>query len=121
VVRRNAGARLVAAERLGTCALTATEIDCWGTEQRLFLGRDFRRGILGLQAGCSWTADEVLCRTFVSTNRRNPPVESSARFKQAVKKVEGNCALSETGGIQCWPVDKDGNLRPDRHYPLFED
>ena len=120
VVRRNVGARLVAAERLGTCVLTSTLIDCWGTEQRLFSESHFRRGILGLRKGCSWTADEVLCRTFASTDTRKPPVQSSAYFMQAVKKVEGNCALSETGGIQCWPNEK-GNLRPDRQYSLFED
>jgi hypothetical protein len=39
---------------------------------------------------------------------------------QAVKKVESNCALSETGGIQCW-LNEKGNLRPDRQYSLFED
>ena len=120
VVRRNVGARLVAAERLGTCVLTSTEIDCWGTEQRLFSESHFRRGIIGLRAGCSWTATEALCRTFASTNRSNPPVQSSVYFMQAVKKVESNCALSETGAIQCWPNEK-GNLRPDRQYSLFED
>ena len=127
VVRRNAGARLVAAARLGTCVLTATEIDCWGTEQRLISGSDFRRGILGLwgdltgKIGCSWTATEVLCRTFWSTNRSNPPRQSSLYFMQAVKKVESNCALSETGVVKCWHSDKEGNLRPDRQYFLFED
>ena len=135
VVRRNVGARLVDAERLGTCVLTSTEIDCWGTEQRLFSEIDFRRGILGLRAGCSWTADEVLCRTFVSNNQSNPPVTSIAYFKQAVKKVETTpwsvstttttttttiCALSETGAIKCWP-NQGGDLRPDRQYFLFED
>ena len=46
---------------------------------------------------------------------------SSVYFKQkVVRKVEGNCALSETGAIQCWPNEK-GNLRPDRQYSLFED
>ena len=125
VVRRNAGARLVAAARLGTCALTPTEIDCWGTEQRLILGRDFRRGILGFwvdwsgEMGCSWTATEALCRTM-SSNRSNPRVQSSVYFKQAARKVEGNCALSETGVIACWP-NEGGNLRPDKQYFLFED
>ena len=120
VVRRNVGARLVAAERLGTCVLTSTLIDCWGTEQRLFSESDFRIGMLGLRKGCSWTAYEVLCRTFASTNRSNPPVQSSVYFMQAVKKVDGSCALSETGGIKCWPNEK-GNLRSDRQYSLFED
>ncbi len=124
VVRRNAGARLVAAGYLGTCALTATEIDCWGTP--LVSGSDFRSGIVGFwedsSMGCSWTADEVLCRSWAGQriDRQPTVIGSSVYFKQAVKKVEGNCALSETGAIKCWRND-GGALRPDRQYFLFED
>jgi hypothetical protein len=125
VVRRNAGARLVGAGPKGTCALTATEIDCWGTP--LVSGSDFRSGIVGFWEdslmGCSWTAAEVLCRSWVDQRiDRQPTVRgSSVYFKQkVVKKVESNCALSETGVIACWR-NEGGALRPDRPYFLFED
>ena len=126
VVRRNAGARLVGAGPKGTCALTATEIDCWGTP--LIYGSDFRSGIVGFWEasgmGCSWTAGEVLCRSWAEWDRygRRLVRGSSVYFKQkVVRKVQGNCALSETGVIACWPNDEEGNLRPDRQYFLFED
>ena len=125
VVRRNAGARLVGAGPKGTCALTATEIDCWGTP--LVYGSDFRSGIVGFwedsSMGCSWTAAEVLCRSWdgwVDFAHR-AVLGSSVYFKQkVVRKVEGNCALSETSVIACWR-NEGGALRPDRQYFLFED